>query len=513
MNPYTFDPVKPIIETKYGRLRGVSYGEVNIFMGVQYAKARRFHQPEEPEHWEGVKDAFLHGPVAPLMETHKPFALYRGLHLLQTEREDCQNLNIWAPKDLSGRKKPVFVWMHGGGFFAGNAFEEYSFDGFNLAHHGDIVFVSVNHRLNILGHFNMEDYGEEYHNSVNCGIADLVMALRWVHENIEAFGGDPDNVTICGHSGGGAKVLSMFQIEEAKDYFTRAICMSGVVPKQEADSSVSREFAAMTLQELGISKENADAVCDVPFEELVSAAKRASTKMNIANPAFIFAPMRNDWFYGLPSESGFAPYSKDKPLMFGTVLGEFANPGLKEDEKAQMTLADKKEFLKGLYGNAAESMMDAFRAAYPSHDILDLAYTDVIFRIPTRETALKKAALSPENTWVYLCSYNCPEDGWIPMWHGGDVCYAFMNEDRVYVLNEAIYGQKLSNIFSTAFLNFIKTGDPNNRYLPEWKPLTTEHHYTMIIDRECELREAHDETLTGLIVEANKNAFALPKID
>ena len=507
MNPYVFEPVKPVIETKYGKLRGVTYGDVNIFVGVQYAKARRFHQPEEPDKWEGVKNAFLHGPVAPLMNVHNPFALYRGLHLLQTEREDCQNLNIWAPKTLNGEKKPVFVWMHGGGFFAGNAFEEYSFDGFNLAHYGDIVFVSINHRLNILGHFNLEGYGEEYHNSVNCGIADLVLALRWVHENIAAFGGDPENVTICGHSGGGAKVLSMYQIEETKDYFQRGICMSGVVPKQEADPGTSKKLASETLRELGISAEEVDKVCDVPFNELVAAAYRAAKNIGVPNPAFLFAPGRNEWYAGLPSEAGFADYSKDKPTLFGTTLGEFPRVNLTAEEKEAMTEEDKISFLQERYGEKAEEMMEAFRKAYPSHDILDLAYTDITFRVPTRNTAILKSALSPENTWVYLCSYNCPEDGWIPMWHGGDVAYAFMNEDRVFVLNEAIYGQKMSQIFSTTFLNFIRCGNPNNKYLPKWEPFTNEHHNTMIIDRECELREAHDEELTRLVSESGKHSM------
>ena len=172
-----------------------------------------------------------------------------------------------------------------------------------------------------------------------------------------------------------------------------------------------------------------------------------------------------------------------------------------------MTEDDKIAFLKERYGELAEEMMAEFRKAYPSHDILDLAYTDITFRVPTRKAAMLKAAKSPENTWVYLCSYNCPEDGWIPMWHGGDVAYAFMNEDRVYVLNEAIYGQKMSEIFSTTFLNFIKTGNPNNKYLPKWEPFTTEHHYAMIIDRESELREAHDERLTELIEKSGKHTL------
>jgi para-nitrobenzyl esterase len=205
MNQFVFDPIKPVVDTKFGKLRGVTYGDVNIFMGVKYAEAKRFHMPVEQQSWEGVKNAYTYGPISMQMMPPNPPPYYRGLHMLQKQSEDCQNLNIWAPKTMNGEKKPVLVWMHGGGYFAGSALEEYSFDGFNLAHYGDIVFVSVNHRLNILGHLNLADYGEEFKNSVNVGIADLVAALKWIHENIAAFGGDPENVTIIGHSAAAEK--------------------------------------------------------------------------------------------------------------------------------------------------------------------------------------------------------------------------------------------------------------------------------------------------------------------
>ena len=149
MNPYVFEPIRPVVQTKFGKLRGVTYGDINIFMGVEYAKAKRFHMPEEPQTWEGIKDAYRHGPIAMQVLAPNTFSYYRGLHMLELQSEDCQNLNIWAPKTLNGEKKPVFVWIHGGGFFGGNAFEEISFDGFNLAYHGDVIFVSINHRQNI----------------------------------------------------------------------------------------------------------------------------------------------------------------------------------------------------------------------------------------------------------------------------------------------------------------------------------------------------------------------------
>lgn len=505
MNHFVFEPVKPVVDTKFGKLRGVTYGDVNIFMGVKYAEAKRFHMPVEQQPWEGIRDAYKYGPITMQMMPPNPPSYYRGLHMLQRQSEDCQNLNIWAPKTVNGEKKPVFVWMHGGGFFAGNALEEYSFDGFNLAHYGDVVFVSINHRLNMLAHLNLADYGEEFKNSVNVGIADLVAAMKWIHENIAAFGGDPESVTICGHSGGGAKVQCMYQIEEAAPYFQRGIVLSGALangPKTAAEDS--KKVAKAVLDHLGITKENIEKVYEVSYEELTGAFRAVARSLSEAGVYVNWGPIKDDYFPGLPLESGFMPWSKDKPLIFGSTLGEFPTVRLTEEEKEAMTEEEKIAFLKDRFGADADHLMDLFRQAYPKHgNILDLAYMDSMVRIPTVQTALLHAENGLNNTYVFLASYNAPEDGWIPLWHGGEVCYIFMNEDRVFVLNEAIYGQKLANIFSTMALNYAKYGDPNNKYLPKWEPMTLEHHRTMIIDRECECLEAHDEELVELFDKVN----------
>ena len=495
MNQFIFDPVKPVIETKFGKLRGVTYGDVNIFMGVKYAEAKRFHMPVEQQAWEGTKNAYTYGPITMQMMPPNPPSYYRGLHMLQKQSEDCQNLNIWAPKTLNGEKKPVFVWMHGGGFFAGNALEEYSFDGFNLAHYGDIIFVSINHRLNILGHLNLTDYGEEFKNSVNVGVADLVAALKWINENIAAFGGDPENVTICGHSGGGGKVQCMYQIEEAAPYFQRGMVLSGAMrnaaPSADADS---RKGAKAILDELGITKDNIDKLYEVSFGDLAVAYRKvAETGIRIN-----WSPIADDYFRGFPGAVGFMPWSKDKPIVFGTTLGEFPVVKLTVEEKEAMTQDDKISFLKNRFGSDSDRLMELFRKAYPKHDILDLAYMDSMVRIPTLQTALKHAEAGNNNTYIFIAAYNAPENGWVPLWHGGEVCYIFMNEDKVYVLNEAIYGQKLANIFSTMTLNFVKYGSPKNKYLPKWGPFTKDNQYTMIIDRECECREAFDQELVEL---------------
>lgn len=497
MNQYVFEPHKPVVETKYGKLRGVTYGDVNIFMGVPYAHAKRFHMPEEITPWEGVKDALHHGPIAMQAAVTNPFAYYRGIHVLEKQSEDCQNLNIWAPRTLNGEKKAVFVFIHGGGFFAGNAFEEISFDGFNMAHHGDVIFVSINHRLNILAHLNLEEYGEEFHNSANVGIADLVAALKWIHENIAAFGGDPENVTICGHSGGGGKVQCLFQIEEAAPYFQRGMVMSGaragtLYPPctKETSCKVARDL----LNELGITKENIEKIYEVPFADIVAAARKVTSP-------FSWAPVANDYFPGFPVEAGLMPFSKDKPVIYSSTLGEFPAVEIPTDEKLAMTEADQIAYLKNLLGEQADEMMELFRKAYPEHPILDLAFMESGRRYAAVQSALEHERAGCKNAYLMMCAYNVPENGWLPIWHGGEMAYIFMNEEKVLVLNGAIYGQKYAQIFSTLTLNFVKYGDPNNKYLPKWTPVTAGENSTMIVDTVCRNVAHHDDKLVEMFAE------------
>ena len=494
MTPYIFEKERPIVNTKYGKLRGVTFGGVNIFMGVEYGKAKRFHMPEEVEPWEGIKDAYQHGPIAVQLNPTNPFKYYRGLHMLEKQSEDCQNLNIWAPKAEKGAKIPVFVWMHGGGFFAGNAFEEISFDGFNMAYNGNIIFISINHRLNIFGYLDLEEYADDLWNSGNAGTADLVMALKWIHENIEEFGGDPNNVTICGHSGGGGKVQCMYQIEECVPYFQRGICLSGAraasaYPNMDRENSIKTAKALM--DELGITKENIDKVYEIPTEELVAAAGRIGGARGCN-------PVQNDYFPGFPTLTKLMPFSVDKPIIYSSTLGEMPVCKLTAEEKEAMSEEQKVEYLKTLYGDATEEMLKLFKEAYPNHDTIDLGYYDSRCRSAVVQSAEAHLKAGAKNVRMMLCAYDVPEDGYIPIWHGGEVAYIFQTERYVLCLNEEKYGQQYANTLTTLVINYVKTGDPNCEYLPQWDVATLDKMNTMIIDQEPVLKAGFDDKLVEL---------------
>ena len=187
----------PIVETKAGKLRGVIVEDAYIFRGIRYAEAERFHMPHPVTPWEGVKDAIMYGPVCKEMATPIAHDAYNVPHFYFPQDENCQYLNVWTQAiNEPDRKRPVMLWIHGGGFTSGSSVELYAYDGEELSKFGDVVVVSLNHRLNLLGFMDLSEYGEEYKYSGNVGMADIVEALRWIRDNIAVFGGDPDNVTI-----------------------------------------------------------------------------------------------------------------------------------------------------------------------------------------------------------------------------------------------------------------------------------------------------------------------------
>ena len=185
----------PVVETKAGKVRGFRLNTTYAFHGIHYAEADRFQMPQPVKPWKGIKNALAYGYVCPLLKQDEPNMEVLVPHRYWPQDEHCQNLNVWTQSLDPGAKKPVMVWLHGGGFSAGSAIEHVAYEGDHLSEFGDVVVVSVNHRLNILGYLDLSPFGEKYKNSANAGNADMVAALQWVHDNIALFGGDPENVS------------------------------------------------------------------------------------------------------------------------------------------------------------------------------------------------------------------------------------------------------------------------------------------------------------------------------
>ena len=268
---FRYDFQTAVVKTDKGLVHGYEYDGMSIFKGIPYAKAKRFHDPEPVEPWNGLLEATGYGYVCPLMDDERPGSDLGTPHRIGVQNENCQNLNVWTPA-CDGEKRPVMVWLHGGAFTGGSSMEQIAYEGANLCKYGQIVFVSINHRLNVLGYCDLSEYGEEYKNSGNAGTSDMVAALQWVRDNIEAFGGDPGNVTIFGQSGGGMKVTALLQTPAADGLYHRGIVMSGVQGGALFDCVGSgRQMGELMMKSLGVK--TVKELEDAPYQDLVRAFK------------------------------------------------------------------------------------------------------------------------------------------------------------------------------------------------------------------------------------------------
>lgn len=494
MAEFNYDDV-PVLETTGGKLKGYFYKGEYIFKGVPYAYADRFQMPVEMT-WEGVKDASSYGFVCPLLTKDTPNAELMVPHRYWPQDEHCQNLNIWTKTLDCGRKLPVLVWLHGGGYAAGSAIEHIAYDGFNMCMHGDVVVVSVNHRLNILGYLDLSPFGEKYANSGNAGHADLVAALRWVHDNISLFGGDPENVTVFGQSGGGVKVADLMQIADADGLFQKGMIMSGVsnaslLPPCTGDG---RAIVAALLRELGLAEDEVEKLGTVPYYQLADAYIKVSPEIAGQGGYIGGAPLVNDYYKGSPLDYGFREHAFDIPLMIGSVFGEFAFMPAAYD-KNQLSEDQVRSAVSAVYGEHTDEMIEVFRQTYPGKNATDLLWVDRAMRQPSKQIARLHAEGKKAKAYLYDFTLEFPIHHSKIAWHCSDIPFFFHNAELVEVCQIPEVGERLERQMFEAFMAFAATGKPRSSSLPEWEAVTADREPTMIFDRECELRYNFDDQL------------------
>lgn len=490
---FCYDDV-PVLETTGGKLKGYFYDGEYIFKGVPYAYADRFRMPEEIS-WEGIKDACSYGFVCPLMEWDTPNAELMVPHRYWPQDEHCQNLNIWTKTLDSEQKLPVIVWLHGGGYFAGSSIEQVAYDGFNMCKYGDVVVVSVNHRLNILGYLDLSPFGEKYANSGNAGHADMVAALKWIHENITLFGGDPDNVTIFGQSGGGMKVADLMQIADADGLFHRGLIMSGVSDAAMLPSCTGdgREIVTAMLKELDIPVDEAEKLETVPYPDLLRAYQKVSPAIAKQGGYIGGSPLVGDYYKGCPLEYGFREHAYEIPVMVGSVFGEFAFAPAPYD-KNKLTDEQIREIVSAVYGEHTDEMIRLFRETYPGKVPTDLLVVDRVMRQRSKAIAQLHAEGSSAGTYLYDFILEFPIHHNMIAWHCSDIPFFFHNTDLVEIC-QTEEGERLEGQMFEAFMTFAKNGKPESDRLPSWKPVTKKEEPTMIFDRNCELRYNFDDKL------------------
>lgn len=494
---FRYDDV-PVLETTSGKLKGCFYDGTYIFKGVPYAYADRFQMPV-PSEWTGVKDATSYGYVCPLMTQDKPTAELLVPHRYWPMDEHCQNLNIWTTALDREAKKPVIVWFHGGGYAAGSSIEQVAYDGRNMCVEGDAVVVSVNHRLNILGYLDLSPFGQKYENSGNAGHADMVAALQWIHNNIALFGGDPENVTIFGQSGGGMKVADLMQIPAADGLFHKGLIMSGVSDASMMPSCQGNgeKIVGAMLAELGLTDADVEALETLPYPELVRVYTKVMPGVAGTGAYVGGMPLVNDWFLGDPLQYGTRSHGYEIPLMIGSVFGEFAF-ALPTFDKTALTEAETTRMVETVYGEHTQVALAAFAKAYPGKHPVDLLILDRIMRQPSKKLAAMHARGQKAGTYLYNFTLEFPLLHKIA-WHCSDIPFFFHNTDKVEVCSIPGVTERLETQIFGAFLNFARTGVPSQESLPVWPTVTQQEEPTMIFDTECQVRRNYDDELLMLI--------------
>jgi para-nitrobenzyl esterase len=510
---WVIDDTSAVADTDSGKVLGYIRDGVRIFKGIPYAEIlspqNRWQRGTKVRPWTGTRSSRAQGPACPgTQDTGRTGAPSdeAALHNCDNEvthaAEDCLRVNVWTP-GLDNKKRQVLFYIHGGGYTHGSSLMSLKYEGHNLAKYGDVVVVSLNHRLNALGFLDLTAYGSRYADSANLGILDIVDALKWVQSNIANFGGDPAKVMIFGHSGGGSKTMTMLSVPEAKGLFHRAVAQSGapmVLSTQEQSAARTAQFMKL----VGVSPNNVEALHELPLESLMRAA-------SLMNTAFTEARDRYDGWGTPAAENGWRSVvdgrtvlynsplptmASDVPLMIGNALHEQAS-ALGHPEYMVMKESQAREAVREAFGPYADSIYDVYRQAFPKatpFEVSSMARAMGHFRADSIKIAQRRAAINAAPTYNYWIHWR-PNifEGRTMSHHEVEIPLVFVNSDAVPTATGGdAQARALSLKMVDAWLAFAHTGNPNTKALPEWSPVTSTKMTTMVFDNTCGIDHGSD---------------------
>lgn len=466
----------PVVRTAHGDVRGYADGGISVFRGVRYGadtRERRFMPPRSPARWEGVREAFQYGPSAPQDRTSEPIS------------EDCLFLNVWTPGIDDGGKRPVLFYIHGGAYSHGSGSHPL-YDGRRLAAEGDVVVVTVNHRLNAFGYLYLRRFGGQcYADSGNCGQLDLVLALQWLRDNIVAFGGDPEHVLAFGQSGGGAKVATMIAMPAADKLFQRAASMSGQQVTASGPANATERTRAY-FDALGVATGDVDKLAAMPVERLLEALSARDPVLPYGSvyfgPVLDMRSLERHPFY--PDA---APQSAHIPMIIGNTRNE-TRAFLRGPEYEDLDWDDLPELLipNMRVDIRPEFVVARYRELYPEY-----SPTQVFFAATTAARSWRAAIIEAEerakqagtDTYVYQLDWPSPVEPDMGAPHTFDIPLVFGNLDaRGSITGSGEDAETVSSMMRRAFVAFARNGSPNHDGIPAWRPYTLPKRETLIVD-------------------------------
>ena len=488
----------PNVETTSGRIRGNFLNRAYVFKGVPYAAstagAGRFMPPAKPQPWSGVKDTVEYMPRSPQVRAPGGGLIqeWAAMEWNGPMSEDCLSVNVYTAGLRDGRKRPVMLWLHGGGYANGSAnWSVYDFT--NLAVKHDVVVVGVNHRLNIFGYLYLADLNPRFAQASNAGQLDIIAALEWVRDNVANFGGDPKNVTIFGQSGGAGKVSTLLGMPGAKGLFHRAIVESGSATSGVTSADASAGAEAL-LKRLNIDKGRLEDLQKLPMDQLLAAMSAGGRGRGAGGgPPLRLSPVTDGkTLPAVPFDPVATPISADIPLMIGSTETETVwTMHDSFDPIDDATLHNRLKQNLRIDDAATDKIIALYRKSHPKAGNLDIFYIagsdGSNFRMGPDLEADRKAALGKAPVYKYYFQWYSPVRGLRAM-HTMELPFVFDNVEIAKVeVGSGADVQPLADKLSATWVAFAKTGNPNNKTIPHWPAYDLKQRATMILNNECKV--------------------------
>ena len=480
----SFDSTSPVATTTFGQIRGYSDNDIKVFKGIRYGSdtaTRRFMSPLPPQKWSGIVDTIEYGPSSP-----------QSGRRADNMSEDCLFLNVFTPNLRDKKKRPVMFYIHGGAYSGGSGSSPL-YDGVRLCKRGDVVVVSINHRLNAFGYLYFARFGStNFSDSGNVGQLDIILALQWVKDNIEEFGGDPNNIMVFGQSGGGAKIATMMAMSAAKGLFHKAITMSGQQVTASGPLNATLRTRAI-LDALKINPSNVDEIRTIPFQKIVEVLNTKDPVLSFGG--VYFGPVldeqhlkRHPFYPNAPAQSSHIPMiignTHDETRAF--LSNDPTNFSMTWEQMPDKLIPNMRVDIQ------PEGVIREYRKLYP-----DLSASDLFFKITTASRSWRGAIIEAEEraksgapTYAYQLDWATPkDDGKFGAPHASDIQLVFDNIDKPGATAIGPQAQIMADMMSETFIAFARTGNPNNKMIPAWDQYTLPRRQTMVFDVPSHLED------------------------